>query len=94
MLLLCASLAGQKKKKTAAATVAPDAVPHAFAQLLRTMSKDGSRAVTFKATAIGTRFFFEETNGVTVYRFEKGSYVKVEFLRGSTLSRAVKKYAK
>jgi hypothetical protein len=49
--------------------------------------------VTFKATSVGTRFYFEEASGVTVYRFEKGSYIKEEFLSGATLPRAVKRYA-
>lgn len=93
VLLLCVSLAAQKKK-SAPPSVAPESMPHAFAQLLRTMSKDGSRSVTFKATAIGTRFFFEDAGRVTVYRFERGEYVKEEVLRGTTLPKAIKKYAK
>lgn len=74
-------------------TIAPEAVPHSIALFLGTLSDDGGRAVTFKATAIGMRFFFEEPGGVTVYRFDKGRYVKEEFLRNFTLSRAVKRYA-
>lgn len=49
--------------------------------------------MTFKARAYGTRFFFEEPSGVTVYRFANGQYVKEEFLGGVKLERAVKKYA-
>lgn len=93
VLMLCVSLAAQKKKTPPPPTVAPDAVSHDVAQLLRTMSKDGNRQVTFRATAVGTRFFFHETNGVTVYRFDKGRYIKEEFLRGSTLAKAVKRYS-
>jgi len=74
-------------------TIAPEAVPHSIALFLGTLSNDGGRAVTFKATAVGTRFFFEEPGGVTVYKFSSGKYVKEEFLRNFTLSRAVKKYA-
>jgi len=73
-------------------TVAPEAVPHSIALFLGTLSNDGGRAVTFKATAVGTRFFFEEPGGVTVYKFERGRYVKEEFLRNFTLTRAVKKF--
>ena len=75
-------------------TVAPEAVPHSIALFLGNLSNDGGRAVTFKAMAVGTRFFFEEPGGVTVYKFAGGRYVKVEFLRNFTLNRAVKKYAK
>ena len=39
------------------------------------------------------RFFFEEPTGVTVYRFDNGRYIKEEFLRGSNLTKAVKRYA-
>jgi hypothetical protein len=82
------------KKKSAPVPVAPDAVPHSIAQFLRGLSRDGARNVTFKATATGTRFFFEEGGGVTVYRYQNGTYVKETFLRGVTLKNAVKRYAK
>lgn len=75
------------------AVTAPAEVPHAIAQFLRTMSRDGARSVTFKATASGTRFFFEEAGGVTVYRFANGKYVKETFLAGTKLPAAVKRYA-
>jgi len=95
MLFLALSLsAATPKKAKPAATMAPDAVPHTIAQFLRSMSKDGARQVTFKATAVGMRFFFEETTGVTVYRFDNGRYIKEEFLRNTTLAKAVKRYAK
>jgi hypothetical protein len=93
-LMLVLSLVAATPKRPTPARIAPDTLPHAFAQLLRGMSRDGSRSVTFKATAVRTHFFFEETGGVTVYRFDNGQYVRVEFLRGSTLAKAVKKYAK
>lgn len=74
-------------------TVAPDALPHSIALFLGSLCNEGGRQVTFKARAYGVRFFFEEKTGVTVYKFDKGQYVKEEFLKGFTLERAVKKYA-
>src|SRR5688500_6794854 len=85
-------LGAAPKKSTAPTPAAPDVVPHSIALFLGSLSKDGSRQVTFKATAVGTRFLFEEPTGVTVYRYDKGHYVKQEFVKGVTLSRAVKKY--
>ena len=73
--------------------VAPDALPHSIALFLGSLCNEGGREVRFKARAHGVRFFFEESTGVTVYRFEKGEYVKEEFLRGFTLERAMKQYA-
>ena len=93
-LAFALSLLAATPKRQTPARIAPDVLPHTIAQFLRGMSRDGSRQVTFKATAVGTRFFFEETTGVTVYRFDNGKYVREEFLRGSTLAKAVKKYAK
>jgi hypothetical protein len=93
-LMLALSLVAATPKPPTPARIAPDAVPHDIAQFLRGLSRDGNRQVTFKATAVGTRFFFEETGGVTVYRFTNGKYVREEFLRASTLANAVKKYAK
>ena len=79
--------------RKAPVSVAPDAVPHEIAMFLGSLCNGGGRQVTFKARAYGVRFFFEEPMGVTVYRFEKGRYVKEEVLRGFTLERAVKRYA-
>src|SRR5688572_14323331 len=93
-LMLALSLVAATPKRPTPARIAPDALPHEMAQFLRDLSRDGSRRVTFKASAVGTRFFFEETGGVTVYRFANGRYVREEFLRGSTLAKAIKKYAK
>ncbi|HEX8255873.1 MAG TPA: hypothetical protein VF846_22225 [Thermoanaerobaculia bacterium] len=87
------SAAAPKKKSTTPVTNAPDSVPHSIAQFLRTTSRDGARQVTFRATAIGTRFFFEEPSGVTVYAYRNGNYVKEEFLRGVKLAAATKRYA-
>lgn len=97
VLLLFAALslsAATSAKKKPPVSIAPDDVPHTIAQFLRSMSRDGGRQVVFKATASGTRFFFEEASGVTVYRFENGVYIKEEFLRGSNLAKAVKRYAR
>jgi hypothetical protein len=95
LLTVTLSAAPAKKKKAAApAPLAPAEVPHAMAQFLRTMSKDGKRSVTFKATAIGTRFFFEEPNGVTVYRYVDGNYVKEAFVANGKLPAVMKRYAK
>lgn len=90
LLLAVGSSAAPPKRP---AVFAPEAVPHSIALFLGSLSDDGGRQVTFKATAVGVRFFFEEPGGVTVYRFVGGRYVKEEFLKGSTLNRAVKKYA-
>jgi hypothetical protein len=94
VLAVSVSAATPKKAKLPS-TYAPEAVPHSIALFLGSMSNQGGRAITFKATAMGTRFFFEEPGkGVTVYRFENGSYIKEEYLRNFTLDRAVKRYAK
>lgn len=86
---LAASAAAPPKKKQAA----PDDVPHGVALYLAALSDHGTREVRYKARAHGTRFFFEEPGGVTVYRFEKGKYVRDDFLRDTTLERAVRRYA-
>src|SRR5688500_17588134 len=94
ILLALTMLAASPKKKAAPppSPAAPDVVPHSIALFLGSLSKDGARQVTFRATAMGTRFFLEEPAGVTVYRFEKGRYVKQELLRGITLKTAMKRY--
>lgn len=92
LLLLALGVAAAPAKKPPQ-TLAPDAVPHSIALFLGSMSHDGGRQVTFKATAVGMRFFFEEPAGVTVYRFERGEYVKEEFLRKASLETAIKRYA-
>ena len=93
VLLLTATIASAApKKKSAPKTVAPEEFPHATAMFVASLSNDGKRSVTYKAQALGTHFFFEEPNGVTVYIFDGTQYAKKEFLRGYTLSRAVRKY--
>ncbi|HEX8616683.1 MAG TPA: hypothetical protein VF911_03760 [Thermoanaerobaculia bacterium] len=97
ILSLSAFAAAPKKTKAktpaAPATIAPADFDHANALFLKELSGSGTRQVTFRATAAGTRFFFEEKSGVTVYRFNGKRYVKETFLRGSTLANAVKQYA-
>ena len=84
----------KQKAKTSPppAAVAPAEFTHPMALLLKELSKGGTREVTFRATAVGTRFFFEEKSGVTVYRFSGNKYMKETFLQGSTLAKAVKRY--
>jgi len=93
VLLLAATIASAAPKKKPK-TIAPDQVPHPVALFLASLSADGKRNVIYKAEALGTHFFFEEPTGVTVYAFDGTGYAKTEFLKGYTLSRAVKKYAK
>lgn len=93
VLVAALSVSAAPPKTKAPASVAPDAVPHDIAMFLGSLCNGGGRQVTFKARAYGLRFFFEEPVGVTVYRFEKGRYVKEEVLRGFTLDRAVKRYS-
>lgn len=73
--------------------VAPETVPHPIALFLSSMCGDGKQQVTFKAKAVGTRFFFEEPGGVTIYRWDNGGYTKEDFLRNTTLAKALKKYS-
>jgi hypothetical protein len=80
--------------KKGPAAVAPNDIPHATAMLLTGLSNDGKRRVTFKATALGRHFFFEEASGVTVYTYDGVLYRKTTFLKGSTLEAAVRRYAK
>ena len=92
MVALSLIFVGAKKTTPPPAPAAPEAVPHSIALFLASLSNDGARTVTFKATALGKRFFLEEPTGVTVYRWENGGYVREEFLRASTLPKALKRY--
>jgi hypothetical protein len=74
--------------------VAPDAIPHGDAMFLASLSKSGARRVTFKATAVGTYFFLEESAGVTVYVYDGVGYRREKFLKGTTLEKALKAYSK
>lgn len=91
LAMLCSLLLGAKKAK-APVVNAPDAVPHAMALFLASMSKDGTTNVTFRATARDKYFFLEEPTGVTVYVWDNGTYRRAEFLKASTLVKAVKRY--
>jgi hypothetical protein len=71
---------------------APDALSHNTAMFLATLSGDGHTRVTFKASALGTHFFFEEPAGVTVYFFDGNGYRKQTFMKGATLSAAIKRF--
>ena len=73
-------------------SVAPSTVPHPVAMFLSSLSAGGKQQVTFKAAASGTRFFFEEPAGVTVYIFNGDGYRKETFLRSATLASAMKRY--
>ena len=42
---------------------------------------------------MGKHFFFEEPTGVTVYTYDGIGYRREIFLKGFTLSKAIKKYA-
>ena len=90
--LLLGAAPAKKSSPPPPSPAAPDVVPHQIALFLGTLTKDGARPVTMRATAVGTRFFFEEPTGVTVYRFDKGRYVKEEFMRAAKLAAATKKY--
>jgi hypothetical protein len=74
-------------------TLAPATIPHPMAMYLSELSKEGAQQVTFRAAALGTRFFLEEPTGVTVYTYDDAvGYRKEAFLKGSTLAKAMKKY--
>ena len=93
VLLLTASIAtAAPRRKAAPKSMAPDHLQHDIAMFLKDLSADGSKSVVYKATAEGTRFFFEEPGGVTVYAFDGTGYTKTGFLKGYTLKRAVRKY--
>lgn len=74
-------------------SIAPPALAHPTALFLSELSAEGSRQVTFKALAVGTRFFFEEQSGVTVYRFVDGQYVREAFHAGLRLPSVLKRYS-
>lgn len=88
---LCLLILGAKKAPPPVRN-APDALPHAMALFLASLSKDGTKTVTFRATARDTYFFLEEPSGVTVYVYDSGTYRRSEFIKASTLPKAVKRY--
>lgn len=91
-LLIAVTLLVASTVLAAVKPVAPATMPHPIALFLAQLSGDGKQKVTYKATAVGTHFFFEEGTGVTVYTYDGKSYQKTEFMRGATLARAVRKY--
>jgi hypothetical protein len=88
LVVLCAATPPPAKPKT----VAPDTFPHAVAMFLSGLSSDGKQRVAFKASAIGTHFFFEEPTGVSVYVFDGVGYRRQSFLKGNTLGQALAKF--
>jgi len=76
-----------------AKTNAPEVIPHGTALFLASMSNDGKEKVTFRAQALGTRYFFEEPGGVSVYSYDGAVYRRETFLKGTTLAKAMKKYS-
>ena len=71
--------------------IAPETVPHPTAMFLASLSGDGRQQVIFKAAAMGTHFFFEEPTGVTVYAYDGRGYRRLTFLKGYTMTKAIKK---
>jgi hypothetical protein len=96
LLALFASmtLLGAPKKPPAPKVVAPETLAHPNAMFLASLSNGGTRRVTFKAAANGTRFFLEESAGVTVYVYDGHDYRRDTFLKQLTLEKAMKAYAK
>ena len=87
LLLFVALTAGAATKP-----VAPVTLPHPVAMFLVNLSASGKQKVTFKASASGKRFFFEEPAGVTVYLYDGAGYRKETFLKSATLTSAMKRY--
>src|ERR1051326_4478598 len=78
---------------------APDAIPHPVAMFMAALAGDGKTKGTYTAAPSGTHFFFEQSGGGTGYTsegacsaFEGDGSRKSEFLKGSTLAKALKKY--
>jgi hypothetical protein len=71
---------------------APATIAHPMAMFLAKMSN--AKKVTFCARAVGKRFFLEENAGVSVYLFNGNDYRREAFLKGATLSQAIKRYDK
>ena len=87
------SAAKKAAPKAAPKPLAPDTVAHPIALFLSQMCGDGKKRVTFKASAVGTRFFIEEPTGVTIYGFDGTAYRKESFVKGSTIDKVLKRYA-
>ena len=87
LLLLAATTVAPPQSKMSA----PETIPHTTALFLASLSNDGKQKVTFRAQAVGTRYFFEESGGVSVYEFDGTQYRRDKFLKGVTLAQAIKK---
>jgi hypothetical protein len=81
-------------KKTVPVFAAPGAIPHTIAMFLTDLSRDGEQKVTYRATAVGTRLFFETGSNVTVYGYNahENAYMMESFLPSTTLEAALRKY--
>lgn len=94
-LLVCVLLLGAAPKKSTKPpapppkATAPEAIPHPVALFLSSMSNSGARQVTFKASAVGKRFFIEEPAGVTVYLYDGQGYRREAFMEKTTLAKAM-----
>jgi hypothetical protein len=86
-LVVCSSALAATPK-----AIAPANIPHPIALFLKDLSANGKQRVTFRATAVGTRFFIEEPAGVTVYMFDGTGYLREAFMKNATLAKAIKKY--
>lgn len=92
-LLLCILMLLVSATPAPPRLTAPATLTHPIAMFLAGLSNEGKKEITFKAAALGTKFFFEEAAGVTVYDFiGADGYRKETFLKGYTLKRALKKY--
>ena len=92
LAVLCAAAAPPIGPPKPPKLVAPDSFPHSVALFLSSLSSDGQQRVQFKAAAFGTRFFFEEPTGVSVYQFDGIGYRRQSFLKGNTLGQVLAKY--
>lgn len=93
-LLFATTLTAAAPKTPPAKTIAPDSIGHADAMFLSSLSNHGARRVSFKATAAGTYFFLEEPTGVSVYTYDGSGYRRERFMKGTTLDKVLKVYAK
>ena len=90
LAVLCA--AAPPPPSPAPKVVAPESFPHSVALFLSSLSNDGRQRIAFKAAALGTHFFFEETTGVSVYIYDGIGYKRQAFLKGFTMGQALAKY--
>jgi hypothetical protein len=84
--------ASKAAPKPAVKPIAPETLPHPIAMFLSQMCGGGKKRVSFKAQAVGTRFFFEDSTGVAIYGFDGVAYRKESFAKGSTIEKVLKRY--